>query len=81
MISYEQAKEKYKYTPRPTVVEFIDHAKEGFAEMALLFGDGFVLQAIEIAEALLAERDVCGECGMPYCECDEYDDKHYEETK
>lgn len=74
MTSYEQAKEKYKDTPRPSVQEFIDHAKEGFAEMALLFGDGFVLQAIEIAEALLEERDVCSDCRMPYCECDEYED-------
>jgi hypothetical protein len=72
MHSYEQAKEKYKDVPRPTIQEFIDHAKEGFVEMSLLFGDGFVLQAIEIAEALLEERDVCGECGMHYCECDEY---------
>ena len=73
MTSYEQAKEQYKDTPRPTVVEFIDRAKEGFAEMALLFGDGFVLHAIEIAEALLEERDVCSDCGMPHCECDEYE--------
>lgn len=73
MISYEQAKEKYKDTPRPSVQEFIDRAKEGFAEMSLLFGDGFVLQAIEIAEALLEELNVCSNCGMPYCECDEYE--------
>lgn len=74
MTSYEQAKEFYRDTPRPSVEEFIDYAKEGFAEAALLFGAGFVLQAIEIAEALLAERDVCSECGMHYCECDEYED-------
>ena len=73
MISYEQAKEHFKDVPRPTVEEFIAHAKEGFVEMALIFGKGFVLQAVEIAEALLAERDVCSDCGMPYCECDEYE--------
>jgi hypothetical protein len=73
MSAYERAKEHYKDVPRPTIQEFIDHAKEGFVEMSLLFGDGFVLQAIEIAEALLHERDVCSECEMPYCECDEYE--------
>lgn len=73
MTSYEQAKEQYKDTPRPTVKEFIAHSKNAFHNLGLLFGEGFVLQAIEIAEALLAERDVCGECGMHYCECDEYE--------
>jgi hypothetical protein len=73
MTAYEQAKEHYKDVPRPTVEEFINHAKEGFVGLALLFGEGFVLQAVEIAETLLNERDVCRGCGMPHCECDEYE--------
>jgi preprotein translocase subunit Sss1 len=73
MTAYEQAKEHYKDVPRPTVEEFINHAKEGFVGLALLFGEGFVLQAVEIAETLLNERDVCHCCRMPHCECDEYE--------
>ena len=73
MTSYEQAKEFYKDTPRPSVQEVIEHSKNAFHNLGLLFGEGFVLQAIEIAEALLDERDVCRDCGMPYCECDEYE--------
>lgn len=59
--------------PRPTVEEFIDRAKEGFIEMALLFGDGFVLHAIEIAEELLDKQQRCSKCDMLYCECEEYE--------
>jgi hypothetical protein len=73
MSSYEQTKERYKDVPRPTVEEFINHAKEGFVGLALLFGEGFVLQAVEIAETLLNERDVCHCCRMPHCECGEYE--------
>lgn len=73
MGAYEQAKEYYKDTPRPTVEDFIARSKDAFQNLGLLFGEGFVLQAIEIAEALLEERDVCRDCGMPHCECDEYE--------
>ena len=71
--AYEQAKEHYKDTPRPTVKEFIAHSKNAFHNLGLLFGEGFVLQAIEIAEELLDKQQRCSKCDMLYCECEEYE--------
>ena len=71
--SFEEAKAALVDTPRPSLKEFIDYGKNNFVLLALMLGEGFVVQAVEIAEALLEERDVCSECEMPYCECDEYE--------
>jgi uncharacterized membrane protein YjdF len=73
MTSYEQAKEQYKDVPRPTVEEFIAHSKNAFNHLAFIFGEGFVLQAVEIAEQLLDKQQRCGKCDMLYCECEEYE--------
>jgi hypothetical protein len=71
MTAYEQAKEDAKDIPRPTTQEFIEHAKNNFVQLGLLFGNGFVLHAVEIAEELLDARNRCGNCDMLYCECGE----------
>lgn len=51
-MNYEHAKELYLNTPRPSIDEFIRHAKEDFLFLGKIAGDGFILQAIEIAEKL-----------------------------
>ena len=51
-MNYEHAKELYMNMDRPSLEEFIRHAKENFLFLGKLAGDGFVLQAIEIAEKL-----------------------------
>lgn len=79
--AFDRAKERFKDVKRPSVEAFIAFSKNNFVDLGLMFGDGYVLQAVEIAEALLEERDVCSNCGMPYCECDEYDDSAYEDNK
>ena len=70
---YEQAKEDYKDFPRPSLKEFIAHAKNGYVELSFMYGGGFVLQAIEIAEELLDKQQRCSKCDMLYCECEEYE--------
>jgi hypothetical protein len=50
--AYERAKEEYKDFPRPSIEEFIAHSKNAFNTLGLLFGEGFVIQAVEIAEQL-----------------------------
>lgn len=73
MTPYEIAKERHKDTPRPTTQEFIDYAKNNFVELGLMFGDGFVVHAVELAEELLDVKSRCSNCGMVYCECEEYE--------
>lgn len=38
--------------------EFIEHGEDGFAEFALVFGDGWASQAIEIAKELRRLHEV-----------------------
>jgi len=71
MTAYETAKEQVKDLPRPTTQEFIDYAKNNFVELGLLFGSGFVVHAVELAEELLDVKRRCSNCGMVYCECKE----------
>ena len=71
MTAYERAKEQVKDLPRPTTEEFIAFAKNNFVELALLFGSGFVVRAVEVAEELLDVKSRCSNCGMVYCECEE----------
>jgi len=73
MTPYEQAKEEHKDFPRPSVEDFIAHAKNNFVALAFVYGGGFVLQAVEIAEELLDKQQRCSKCDMLYCECEEYE--------
>jgi hypothetical protein len=71
MTAYEIAKEQTKNIPRPSTQEFIDFAKNNFTELGLIWGNGFVVHAVEIAEELLDVKSRCSNCGMVYCECEE----------
>ena len=71
--AFELAKLQAADIPRASVEEFIEFAKTNFVPLAYMFGNGFVLQAVEIAEELLYARKTCGQCGMLYCECGEYE--------
>ena len=71
--AFKAAKAALGGTPRPSVEDFIKHAKNNYVELALMFGGGFVVQAVEIAEELLYRRSACSNCGMLICECEEYE--------
>ena len=71
--AFERAKERFKDVERPSVEAFIAFSKNNFVDLGLMFGDGYVLQAVEIAEELLYKNEACSSCGMLYCECGEYE--------
>ena len=50
--SFDAAKAALSDTPRASLKEFIDYAKSNYVYLALMFGGGFVVQAVEIAEQL-----------------------------
>lgn len=50
--SFEEAKVALVDTPRPSLKEFIDYGKNNFVLLALMLGEGFVVQAVEFAEQL-----------------------------
>ena len=51
-MNYKQAVQYFKDYIRPSLEEFSDYAKKHFAFLQSLYGDMWVLQAIEIAEEL-----------------------------
>jgi hypothetical protein len=51
-MNYEQAVEYFKDDKRPSIEEFINYAKKHFIFLQSIYGDAWVLQAIEIAEDL-----------------------------
>ena len=51
-MNYEQAVEYFKDDKRPPLEEFIEYAKKHFIFLQSMYGDAWVLQAIEIAEEL-----------------------------
>jgi hypothetical protein len=55
-MTYEEAVEELKDVPRPSLEEFIKVGKNDFIYFEKLYGAGFILHAIEIAE-LLKERN------------------------
>ena len=71
--AFERARAEIAKLPTPNIEDFIAHAKENFVELALMYGDGFVVHAVNIAELLLEKQNTCGSCGMHYCECGEYE--------
>ena len=71
--AFEAATAALADTPRPTLESFIAHAKDNFVDLAYMYGQGFVVHAVEIAEELLYKQEACGSCGMLYCECGEYE--------
>lgn len=71
--AFDRAKERLKDVERPSVEAFIAFSKNSFVDLSLLFGEGYVLQAVEIAEELLYKREACSNCGMLNCECGEYE--------
>ena len=71
--AFERAREAIAHLPTPNVEDFIDYAKSNFVELALMFGEGFVVHAVNIAELYLDAQKRCGSCEMYYCECGEYE--------
>jgi hypothetical protein len=51
-MNYEEAVEHFKNEERPSIDAFINFAKGGFVLLEMMYGAGWVLQAIEIAEQL-----------------------------
>ncbi len=70
--AFERARAEIAKLPTPTIEDFIEHAKTNFVELSLLFGEGFVVHAVNIAELYLDAQQRCSSCGMYYCECEEY---------
>jgi hypothetical protein len=71
--AFERARAELAKLPTPTVEDFINHGKNNFVELSLMFGEGFVVHAVNIAELLLKAQQTCSNCGMYYCECGEYE--------
>ena len=71
--AFERARAAIAHLPTPTIEDFIDHAKNNFVELSLLYGEGFVVHAVNIAELLLATQKTCSQCGCEFCECGEYE--------
>ena len=71
--AFERARAEIAKLPTPTIEDFIDHAKTNFVELSLMFGEGFVVHAVNIAELLLDAQARCSSCGMIHCECGEYE--------
>ena len=63
-MNYEQAVEYFKNDERPPIDEFIKYAKDRFVFLQSMYGDAWVLQAIEIAEELKALQN---KWGLIYC--------------
>ena len=51
-MNYENAVERYKDYPRPFLDEFIEHVKSHWPIFGVVWGDGIMIQAVEIAEQL-----------------------------
>ena len=51
-MNYEEAKAFYSNIEKSSLDEFIHYGKENFIFLAVLFGGGWALQAIEFAEQL-----------------------------
>jgi hypothetical protein len=56
-MNYKAALEYYKDVPRSSIEEFIEFGKTNFVFLQKMYGAGFVLQAIEIAELLKEKND------------------------
>ncbi len=51
--AFERAREEIAKLPTPNIEDFIDFGKTSFVELSLMFGAGFVVHAVNIAEMLL----------------------------
>ena len=56
-MTYDEAVDVYKDIPRPSLEEFIEFGKTNFVFLGQIYGTGFVLQAIEIAEMLKEKNE------------------------
>lgn len=56
-MTYEEAVQEFKDVPRPSLEEFIKVGKKDFIYFEKLYGAGFILHAIEIAEMLKEKNE------------------------
>jgi len=62
-MTYEEAIQELKDVPRPSLEEFIKVGKEDFIYFEKLYGVGFILHAIEIAEMLKEKNEQTNRIG------------------